>query len=315
MKRRTIIALIAAALLIIAGGMILVLGLSFDGGPAEQEEKTYIVKEAFESIRVETGICNVVLEKTDGEFRVVVPETERISYAVIVSDGVLKISAVDLHHWYDFVGVNLGEMTMKVYLPESQYDILRIDTDSGDIALPNTLSFATAELFSDTGEIRIAAAATERITTGTATGDIHVIGSSPATLNVATNTGDVELNDLNCVSCVVKTITGEIDLKHITCQSLECTSDTGDMEMERSIAQDYIKAISDTGDVELMECDAQTITVQTETGDISGMLLSPKEFFARTDTGRERIADHSGTITGTCHITSDTGDITFGYTK
>lgn len=325
MKKGTIIALIVAAALIVTGGMILVLGLSFAGDSTQESQlvrKEIIIKESFDRIQIDTADCDVKFAMFSGrdDCMVDIRAYERVNHTATVEDGTLKIKMTDERNWTNHIDIHnlFGRAENKVitvYLPGCEYGSLRVTTETGDITVPDEFTFADAELFSDTGDIRFAAAVTDRITSGTDTGDIYVAGSTPTMLNVSSNTGDVEVTNIDCGDCTVKTNTGEIDLKNVYCQSLTCTSDTGDMEMDFLIAWKFIKVISNTGDVELMECDAPSITVQTNTGDISGVLLSPKEFFAETDTGRERIADHSGTTTGTCHITSDTGDITFGYTK
>lgn len=323
MKKRTIIAVIVAIVLIITGGMILVLGLSFAGDGSQESKLTQrevVVKQSFNSIVIDTADCNVRFAMLSGrdDCMIDLREYQRTQHSVKVENGTLKIEMVDDRKWTDHIGVfgtNWESMEMTVYLPEKAYGLLRVTTNTGDIAVPDTLTFASVELFSDTGAIGCVAAVTDRITAGTYTGDILVMGSAPTTLNIRSNTGDVELTNMDCGDCMVKTDTGEIGIENLYGQSLDCTSDTGEVEMELVIAMEYLKVISDTGDVELTECDAPSITVQTNTGDISGVLLSPKEFFAKTNTGKERIADHSGAVTGQCYITSDTGDITFGYTK
>ena len=62
-----------------------------------------------------------------------------------------------------------------------------------------------------------------------------------------------------------------------------------------------------TGKVEFNQCDADTIYVKTNTGSVTGSLLSEKVFITDTDTGK---VDVPKTITGgRCEITTDTGNI------
>ena len=62
-----------------------------------------------------------------------------------------------------------------------------------------------------------------------------------------------------------------------------------------------------TGDVTFTDADASEITVQTDTGDVSGSLLTEKVFITETDTGKVSVPN---TVTGgRCKITTDTGDI------
>ena len=316
MKKRTVVALIVAAILIFTGGVLLVLGLSYAGGPKDmvsRSEITYGVSEPFDSIRVETTVCDVDFQKTDGEFRAVCPEFENLDYTVIVEDNTLYLRQVDLRQWYDFIDIHLGKMEITVYLPENQYNLLRIDTDTGDIRVAEDFSFSTAEIFTDTGDVRFSASVSERFNASASTGDLTICAGTPEMLQVSTSTGDVELENMACGDCFVKTTTGDLFISSLTCQTLDCQSNTGDKFLQNVVAEDYIKAISTTGDVELLGCDAPMFAIETDTGDITGVLLSPKEFFAQTDTGTEHIADHSGTPNGTCYVNSNTGDITISY--
>jgi len=54
-------------------------------------------------------------------------------------------------------------------------------------------------------------------------------------------------------------------------------------------------------------CDAGEIYVDTDTGDVSGTLLSDKVFIVKTDTGKIDVPNSiSG---GRCEIETDTGDV------
>lgn len=59
--------------------------------------------------------------------------------------------------------------------------------------------------------------------------------------------------------------------------------------------------------MEFNHCDAETICVNTDTGSVTGTLLTDKVFIIETDTGS---VDVPKSITGgRCEITTDTGNI------
>ncbi|MBR2023360.1 MAG: hypothetical protein IJ996_02435, partial [Clostridia bacterium] len=63
----------------------------------------------------------------------------------------------------------------------------------------------------------------------------------------------------------------------------------------------------DTGGVQFTFCDAEEITVETDTGSVKGSLLSDKVFIAHSDTGRVIVpTTQTG---GRCEINTDTGSI------
>ena len=63
-----------------------------------------------------------------------------------------------------------------------------------------------------------------------------------------------------------------------------------------------------TGDVRFDHCDAASIFVETDTGDVSGTLLTAKRFVTETSTGNVRVPQSDSG--GKCEIHTTTGDIT-----
>ena len=312
MKARTIVALVIAVVLIVAGGVMLVLGLSYAGTDFEPKvaEKTYVMDDPFRSIQIETDTCDVVLVKTDGEFRAVCPDSEKLSCAVIAEEGVLKVSIVDIRHWTDMIGVFHPETQITVYLPESQYQALRIETDTGDVTVPEDFSFADAEILSNTGDVHFTAEVANLLTVTTTAGDITVFGSSPAVMRVTATTGDIILDEITG-SCefALCTTTGDVQAQNVDCEVMACTTTTGRIDFYRLIAQGYLGLFTDTGDIELEDCDSAEVTIETDTGDVKGHFLSAKWFLTESDTGDVDVP--LGREGGQCRITTDTGDITF----
>lgn len=87
---------------------------------------------------------------------------------------------------------------------------------------------------------------------------------------------------------------------------LSIETDTGEVSIsglvfERMEIQDGV------GDVIFDACDAGEISVTTDTGDVTGTLLTEKVFYTHTDTGSVNVP--RTTTGGRCEITTDTGDI------
>lgn len=292
MKKQTVIALIAAAVLIVAGGILLMLGLSYAGDPQDMlshTEKTYVVKDSFHSIEVDVTTCDVTLVNTDGNFRAVCPDTETLSYTVTVEDGVLRVRQVDLRKWYDFIGIFQEDHKITLYLPQTQYDSLFVNTDTGDIFLPDPFTFAFANICTSTGDINCAAQITEDLTATASTGDIRVRDSAPESLTLSINTGTIRVQDVTCGACSVEADTGDVKLTGVVADTMQLQTDTGDITIEN--------------------CDTESAEILSDTGDISGNFLTSKWFRASSDTGKVSVPPtREG---GECYIETDTGDITF----
>jgi len=73
------------------------------------------------------------------------------------------------------------------------------------------------------------------------------------------------------------------------------------------IAAEKFSVERSTGDVKFDGSDAAEIFVRTDTGDVTGSLLTHKVFITKTDTGK---VDVPKTVDGgRCEIITDTGDI------
>ena len=80
------------------------------------------------------------------------------------------------------------------------------------------------------------------------------------------------------------------------------------MRLENVIAAEGFSLVRSTGDIAFDGCDAAELLVETDTGDVTGSLLSEKVFFVTTATGKKEVPE---TVTGgKCKITTDTGDVT-----
>ena len=112
-----------------------------------------------------------------------------------------------------------------------------------------------------------------------------------------TCTGDVSVN----VS------TGKTVMTDVVCQNMDSNGSTGKISLQNVAASGTLSIKRSTGDVHFDGCDAAEIYVTTDTGSVTGTLLSEKVFIAASDTGR---IDVPKTATGgRCEITTDTGDI------
>jgi DUF4097 and DUF4098 domain-containing protein YvlB len=68
-----------------------------------------------------------------------------------------------------------------------------------------------------------------------------------------------------------------------------------------------LKAETSTGNVRFDEADCDTMKVKTSTGNVTGVLLSPKIFYATTSTGRADVPP--STVGGLAEISTRTGNI------
>ena len=319
MKKGSVIALIVAIVLVLIGGILVVMGLSYAGDPVQesqmdQQEVTF--RESFDHISIDTGDCDVNFVMFSGrdDCMVQIREHEHVQHSVVVEDGTLKIKMIDERKWTDYVGIfrafgKSEQMAMTVYLPAAEYASLQVRTDTGDITLGQEPSFIAVTLRSDTGDISCVGVAGDMLDCMTSTGDISVQNSAPNWTKLQSSTGDLELSAVAGDEIQLKTGTGEVDAEKVNAGMFTCTSDTGEVELEGVMAEEYLQIRTDTGDVGVEGCDAGKVDIETNTGDVKGYFLTPKWFSANSNTGAVNVPN---TLEGgECRIETDTGDIHF----
>ena len=316
MKQATKTLLIIAACLVLLGGAVFCLTMSAHHwdfsllGGGELKTETYNVPEAFQSISIRSDTEDITFcLSEDGACRVVCQEREKEPHTVSVQDGALTIERTDKRTWRDHISwFSFGSPTITVYLPQTEYASLTIEESTGDITIPKEFAFGSMALSLSTGDVDCRASTQGLLRVQTSTGDIHLEGVSAGELDLAVSTGKAEVRSVVCQgNAALEVSTGKATLSEMTCQSFRSTGGTGDITLNQVIAEETISIVRSTGDVRLEQCDAGELTIETDTGTVTGSLLSDKVFITHSDTGRIDVPE---TVTGgVCRITTDTGDI------
>ena len=315
MKKRTMIALIVAAALIITGGIILVLGLSFTGGSKGESKlvrQEITIQESFDNIAIDMADCDVKFAMFSGrdDCMVEVRSYKNVKHTATVEDGTLKIKMIDKRNWTDHINIGWTEsMEMTVYLPAAEYESMQVRTTTGDITILEEPSFKEMLLRTSTGDISCAGVRGDVLDCMTTAGDISLQNSVADVLKLQSNTGDFTVSVVAGNEIHMKTNTGEVDAGNVDVLLFTCQTETGDVELEGVLAEDYLQLFADTGDIHITNSDAATVNIETNTGDVSGHFLTPKRFSAFSDTGDVTVPNTPEG--GECRIQTDSGDIYF----
>ncbi len=291
-------------------GVMTMLGWDFTKlSTVKYETNTHEIAEAFQRISIQTDTSDIVFALSeDGKCRVVCYEKEKRKHTVSVQGDTLSIRAQKRRSWKDYIGFNFKTPKITVYLPQAEYQSLLIDGSTGDIEMPNTFQFKNADISVNTGSVRFFASASERIKIKTDTGDICVENVQAGALDLSVSTGDVKALGIRCDGTMtVGVSTGDANLDDIVCKNFTSSGNTGDISLYHVIAEEKFSIERSTGDIFFDGCDAGEIFAKTDTGNITGSLLTSKVFIVEASTGRCRVPK---TVTGgRCEIYTDTGDI------
>lgn len=313
--KNTNIWLTAAAALILIGGIgffFIMSTVRWDFSAlskAKYRTETIEIRENFSNISINTDTEDITfISAANGKCRVEFCEHEKVMPLASVQDGTLSIGTQNTRKWYEQVSLFLGTPKITVYLPQSEYASLVIEESTGDIVIPEDFSFESIGIKVSTGDVDCDASSEGLTRIKTSTGHIHAKNISAGELDLSVSTGRIEISSADCEGNMNVTVgTGRSMLKDVACKDLISTGSTGDINMENVIASGNISITRSTGDVKFDHCDAAELSVITDTGNVTGSLLSEKIFITESHTGRIEVPET--TSGGKCKITTDTGKI------
>lgn len=315
MKKTTKLWLVIAAFLVVAGLILFAAVMSKNKwdftklSTVNHERNTYEISETFHNLSINTDTADILFVLSEDEkCRVECYEEEKAKHSVTVENDTLIIKIIAEKSWYDHIGFNFDSPKMTVYLPKAAYTALSIDESTGDIKIPEEFKFESVDISLSTGDVDFSASALALIQIKTSTGRICVENTSAGELLLSASTGDITVSDVICEGDVtLRVSTGKVGLNKIACKNLTSVGTTGDIFLTHVIAEENFSIMRTTGDVRFDNSDATEIFVETDTGDITGSLLTDKVFITHTDTGSIEVPK---TVTGgKCEIITDTGDI------
>lgn len=306
--------LIIASVLVIIG--ILMLGsvmISLDWNFAnlstkQYETATYEIQQEFNNIFVDSDTADIGFAlSSDGKCKVVCYEEENSKHSVSVSDGTLIIKLEDNRKWYEHIGINFQSEKITVYLPENEYGNLSVTSSTSELEISNDFCFENIDISLSTGNVINYASASEEIKIKTGTGSIKTENIDAKTIELSVSTGGIIIENAECGDIKVNVSTGKSDIKNVKCDNFSSEGSTGDIILNNVVIEKNLSVERSTGDVKFVKCDADEITIKTDTGDVTGSLLSDKIFVTNTDTGDVNVPET--TQGGKCKIITSTGDI------
>jgi DUF4097 and DUF4098 domain-containing protein YvlB len=167
----------------------------------------------------------------------------------------------------------------------------------------------------------------QSLTVRTVSGEIEVPADFTfATAKVESTSGDLTLRAKVTDGVTAKSVSGDITLDGVSGE-VQITTTSGDVEVGRSAAQTLTVQTTSgeidledvsvergacitsvSGDVELERFDADSIQIKTVSGDVEGSLCSPKNFVIQTTSGWVQTPS-SDSAAGECAVTTTSGDI------
>lgn len=330
MKKALVISAVCILLgLAVAFGGMVMIGFNFTKlNTIQYETKTAIVDTDFQSIAINSREHDVTLAKSeDDTCKVVYTTNAGIDCDISVHNGTLTVTCTDTRAWYERIGIFWGNMGITVYLPQTQYDTLYIQSVSGNIQVVPSFGFASAKLQSTSGNVGFCSDVNDTLHVQTVSGNIAVYDSAGKTANIHATSGDVFCKNISAQKAEIitvsgdltqenidfdtllaKTTSGELQLKNASIGTLTLSTTSGDILLSETASTVSTDIATSSGDVRLDRADLTAAKIKTISGDVKGTLTKAMDFYSKTTSGSIRFPE-SDIAGGSFNVTTTSGDV------
>lgn len=273
------------------------------------ETSSYKIEAPFSQIAIKASAAKVVLLPSEGkDCRVQCTFWKNEPYRVEVIDGTLTIRPAKspILRLFRFA---FGEPSILLYLPNSHYEQLNIETSSGNMNLPQDFTFSNAQLKSSSGNICMESRVENKLSAETSSGYLLVNGVFCKEMTLLSSSGNGEVCSGGANRLQIKSSSGEISLSNLTCGELEGKASSGDISLTDVLLSGNLKLNTTSGTISLKDCDAGSLELRSSSGDILGSLLSDKKFITKSSSGNIQVPET--TSGGVCKVETSSGDIRF----
>lgn len=312
--------LIIASILLVAGLILGVVGLTLNGFDFEEMntmkriQNTYVIEDTFSHIAIEASIAKIeIVPATDGVCRVDCEEKDKLYFTVSVSGDTLCIDLVNDAKWYDFIGVNAGNVSATVYLPEQAYASLRVNNSTGNTTVQSGITFESATVENTTGAFRFSGNVTNALSAKVSTGSLALTNATVGgNLTLESSTGSIQISNVSVGGKIsLETATGSAKMSTVTCDTLTLVYKTGSTTLTDVTVNGHAEIKGTTGSLRFERLAAATVKAEASTGSIKGTLAHEMIVFAHSSTGS--VDTPRGTQGGTCEFETSTGGIEIAF--
>ncbi|MBP5216691.1 MAG: DUF4097 family beta strand repeat protein [Bacilli bacterium] len=312
MKAFVKVLLILGGVLVVAGGVVLGVGLATRNSSENSKLITtpYEFAEEFTDFDFNLNVADLEFKASeDGKYKVECVEKEKLYHEVKVENHTLTVVAHDTYQWYEKIFGFNGNLKVTVSMPSGSYNDLKIESSTGNIKINKDFSFHSVNSKLSTGNTTFYANVEETLELKASTGNIVVEDVNCKEATFKASTGNLELKNLTVSgSLTTDADTGNQRMSHIRCKNLSSTFGTGNITLQDVIADEKMSLDGSTGDVRFDDSDAHDIEVHTSTGDVTGTILTGKIFDVRAHTGKPEYPSSTANA-GFCLIETHTGRI------
>lgn len=152
-------------------------------------------------------------------------------------------------------------------------------------------------------------ASSEYLNMSTVSGHIRIHrGNFTGTSHIESSSGYVEISDSVCGDQTLLSVSGSVTLQTVQTTAMELHSSSGTLTLWDVICDGNAHFDTVSGEIMFSGMDAKNLELISSSGDVSGDLLTPKNFITKTSSGYVEVPP-SVEDAGTCYVSTASGNI------
>ncbi|WP_066307107.1 DUF4097 family beta strand repeat-containing protein [Bacillus sp. FJAT-29814] len=212
------------------------------------------------------GISNIVIDsptvdvnvqptsgdKIEADFSGQVGKKSKNLYKLdIDKDGETVKITMEKKDKFQFMMFNFTKVTLKVKVPQQDYNSIEINAASGDIAL-NELKAKEVAVETQSGDIEVSDVATEdTLELKASSGDIAANGNRTNRLDIESSSGDIRMKDNEAKETDVYTSSGKIVSDDLVSEDIKMNTSSGDIVVTAEEMTGHVSLESSSGDLDV----------------------------------------------------------------
>ena len=183
-----------------------------------------------------------------------------------------------------------------------------LESISGFMQIEN-LNATNVTTHSSSGSAALENVSSDFLHTSSVSGDIRVFNGSFRDYSYfETGSGHIEIVSSECGDQTTRTVSGNVSLQNVSGTCLSISTNSGEVLVTEAMYKVTALCHTTSGPILFTGMDAENLEFLSTSGDVSGNLLSPKNFIVDTTSGYVAVPPSDETA-GTCHIRTASGNI------
>lgn len=257
------------------------------------EEKHLTVTDPISHIHISTINASIELLPSDDDIcHIVLQDHEKLFHQVSVTSSAsgtqLNIHQQRNWQWYEMLYglLQREDLSLRIYLPESEYLLLHADSESGDITVAPGFRFQTVYTYTASGNTKMTTLYTENLTVSSLSGDLSLCDlEAEQDAFFESISGFKQIENLTASNVTVNASSGGAMLQNISAGTLCTTAVSGDIHILSGNFSGTTYLETGSGNIQIADSGCGEQTLQTDSGSVTLQNISGSSLNAGSSSG------------------------------